>query len=302
MTLRHIRIFEAVCDNGCNMTRAAEALCMTQPAVSLAVSELESCYGVRLFDRISRRLYLTEAGRALLDYARRITLTFDDMERTVRNWEETGTLRVGASVSIGAKLMPSYAAAFRKKCPGVAVRVRIDRSDKLEEALAENKLDFALIEGIVHNPDLVAEDYLEDRLALIAAGAESGRVLTREEFLASDLLLRERGSGTREVFESALTAADCPVPEPVWESISTAALVNAAAAGLGVAVVPRRMAEEVLARGAAAEVFVEGVRLDRKYKLVRHREKKLTGAAEAFMELCRTFHGTGEKEEGHAEA
>ena len=87
MTLRHIRIFEAVCDCGCNMTRAAESLHMTQPAVSLAVSELESYYGVRLFDRIARRLYLTEAGRAFLDYARRITLTFDDMERTVRDWE-----------------------------------------------------------------------------------------------------------------------------------------------------------------------------------------------------------------------
>ena len=162
MTLRHIRIFEAVCDCGCNMTRAAESLRMTQPAVSLAVSELESYYGVRLFDRIARRLYLTEAGRAFLDYARRITLTFDDMERTVRDWEERGRVRVGASVSIGAKLMPSYAADFREKWPGTEVRVRIDRSDKLEAALAENELDFALIEGIVHNPDLVSEDYLAD--------------------------------------------------------------------------------------------------------------------------------------------
>lgn len=290
MTLRHIRIFEAVCDCGCNMTRAAETLHMTQPAVSLAVSELESYYGVRLFDRISRRLYLTEAGRRFLDYARRITLTFEDMERTVRDWDEKGSLRVGASISIGAKLMPSYVAAFREIRPETEVRVRIDRSDKLEDALAGNELDFALIEGIVHNPDLAAEDYLEDRLALITSRHESGAVLTKEEFLAEDLLLRERGSGTREIFESAMTAADCPVPEPVWESLSTAALVNAAAAGLGVAVVPRRMVEETIARGEVAEIFVEGLKLDRKYKLVRHREKKLTRAAEAFMELCRSFH------------
>ena len=114
MTLRHIRIFEAVCDCGCNMTRAAEALHMTQPAVSLAVSELESYYGVMLFDRIARRLRLTEAGRSFLDYARRISLSFDDMERTVRNWEKRGVLRVGASVSIGAMLMPSYVAAFKR--------------------------------------------------------------------------------------------------------------------------------------------------------------------------------------------
>ena len=302
MTLRHIRIFEAVCDCGCNMTRAAESLHMTQPAVSLAVSELESYYGVLLFDRIARRLYLTEAGRAFLDYARRITLTFDDMERTVRDWEEKGRIRVGASVSIGAKLMPSYAAAFRRLRPGTEVRVRIDRSDKLEAALAENELDFALIEGIVHNPDLISEDYLADRLALITSCRAGGDVLTKEEFLAVNLLLSERGSGTREVFESAMEAADCPVPEPMWESLSTAALVNAAAAGLGVAVVPRRMVEENIARGEVAEIFVEGLRLDRKYKLVRHREKKLSRAAEAFMALCRSFHGEDEGGDRDAEA
>ena len=270
------------------MTRAAEALHMTQPAVSLSVSELESYYGVRLFDRISRRLFLTEAGRSFLDYARRITLTFDDMERAVRDWDEKGVLRVGASISIGARLMPSYAAAFRREWPETEVRVRIDRSDNLEEALAGNALDFALIEGIVHNPDLLSEDYLEDRLALIAAGLPSGTVLSKEAFCSMDLLLRERGSGTREVFESAMLAADCPVPEPMWESLSTAALVSAASAGLGVAVVPRRMAEEVIARGEVSEIFVDGLRLERKYKIVRHREKKLTRAAEAFMELCRT--------------
>ena len=107
MTIRHIRIFEAVCGCGCNMTRAAGALRMTQPAVSLAVSELESYYGVHLFDRIGRKLMLTEAGKTFLDYARRITMTFDDMERTARGWEENGAIRIGASISIGAMLMPS---------------------------------------------------------------------------------------------------------------------------------------------------------------------------------------------------
>ena len=91
-----------------------------------------------------------------------------------------------------------------------------------------------------------------------------------------------------------MEAADCPVPEPVWESLSTAALVNAAASGLGTAVVPRRMVEEQIARGEVAEIFVEGLKLDRKYKLVRHREKKLSSPAEAFMELCRSFHSEDE--------
>ena len=294
VTLRHIRIFEAVCDSGCNMTRAAEALHMTQPAVSLAVSELESYYGVRLFDRIAKRLYLTGAGETFLDYARRVSHAFDDMEKTVRGWEKKGLVRVGASISVGAKLMPSYVARFRESWPETEVRVRIDRSDRLEAAIGNNELDFALTEGIPHDPDLIVTDFLEDRLALIAAGIPQGAVIPREEFLRMDLLLREHGSGTREVFESVMTAAGCPVPEPMWESLSTAALVNAAEAGLGVAVVPRRMVEEKIASGAVSEIFVEGLRFERTYKIIRHREKKLTKAAEAFVGLCLRDRAEGE--------
>ncbi len=299
MTLRHIRIFEAVCDCGCNMTRAAEALHMTQPAVSLAVSELESYYGVLLFDRIGKRLYLTAAGEAFLDSARRVTLAFDDMETAVRGWEKKGAVRVGASISVGAKLMPTYAARFRERWPDTELRVRIDRSDRLEAAVGNNELDFALTEGIAHNPDLVVTDFLSDRLALIASGFPGGETIPQKDFLQMDFLLREHGSGTREVFESAMTAAGLPVPEPMWESLSTAALVNAAEAGLGVAVVPRRMVEEKIASGTVSEIFVEGIRFTRTYKIIRHREKKLSKAAEAFLALC--LRSRTEEGEEHAD-
>ena len=291
MTLRHIRIFETVCRSGCNLTRAAEALHMTQPAVSLAISELESYYGIRLFDRLSRRLYLSEAGRAFLTYAESITLTFDDMEKTVRDWDARGLIRAGASISIGSKLMPIYTAAFRKSHPDTTIRVRIDRSDSLQAALTDNSLDFALIEGIVHDPNLSSEDYMEDRLALITAPSRlpGGSVLSVEEFLHMDFLLRESGSGTREIFDSTLEAHSCPPPEPLWESLSTAALVNAAAAGLGVAVVPHRMVEDRIKVGEVSEFFVEGMDFHRKYKIVTHRDKKLTSAARDFLNLCRTM-------------
>lgn len=289
MTIRHIRIFEAVCDAGCNTTRAAEALHMTQPAVSLAISELESYYGVLLFDRIARRLYLTEAGAEFLDYARRITLTFDDMETTVRNWESKGVLRVGASVSVGAKLMPELTARFRKTHPDIRVKVRIDRSDRLEEAIAAGETDFALIEGIAHGESLIVEDFMEDRLALVTSPdtVEPGATVSREDFLRMEFLLRERGSGTREIFESTLDAASLPPPAPMWESLSTAALMNAAKAGLGTAVVPRRMAEEAISSGSLAEFFVEGLTFRRTYKIVYHRDKRFTKSARDFLVLCR---------------
>lgn len=289
MTIRHIRIFEAVCDCGCNTTKAAEKLHITQPAVSLAISELEAYYDVKLFDRISRRLYLSEAGVKFREYTRTISLMFDDMEKTVREWDDKGVIRVGASISIGSKLMPAYVSAFRDIRPDTQVKVRINRSDVLESALLENELDFALIEGIVHDPDLTSEDFMEDSLALITSPKqfENGTILKPDEFLRMDFLLREHGSGTREIFESTLSASSYLLPEPVWESLSTAALVNAASAGLGVAVVPRRMVNEQIETGAVSEIFVDGLSFRRKYKIVCHKDKKLTRAALDFLTLCR---------------
>ncbi len=287
MTVRHMKIFKTVCECGCSITKAAEKLNMTQPAVSLAVSELENYYGIKLFDRISRRLYLSEAGKMFLEYANTITLTFDDMEKRVRSWEKTGVVRVGASISIGAMLMPEYVKKFAAENPDTKVTVKINRSEELEALLFENKLDFALIEGIVHDQNLVYEDFMEDRLALVAAIGFPTDTIKKEEIYAYDFLLREKGSGTREIFESTLTSVSCPLPEPAWESMSTAALINAAEAGLGVAVVPYRMAVERLKSGNIREVHIENIKFTRKYKLVYHKNKKLSTTDRKFIEICR---------------
>ena len=287
MTVRHMKIFKTVCEWGCSITKAAEKLNMTQPAVSLAVSELENYYGIKLFDRISRRLYLSEAGKMFLEYANTITLTFDDMEKRVRSWEKTGVVRVGASISIGAMLMPEYVKKFAAENPDTKVTVKINRSEELEALLFENKLDFALIEGIVHDQNLVYEDFMEDRLALVAAKGFPTDTIKKEEIYAYDFLLREKGSGTREIFESTLTSVSCPLPEPAWESMSTAALINAAEAGLGVAVVPYRMAVERLKSGSIREIHIENIKFTRKYKLVYHKNKKLSTTDRKFIEICR---------------
>ncbi len=273
------------------MTKAAEQLHMTQPAVSLAIAELENYYNVRLFDRISRRLYLSEAGHRFRQYSRSISLTFDDMEKTVREWEKNGVIRVGASISIGSMLLPEYVARFKQSHPDTTVRVKVDRSDRLEQATLRNELDFCLMEGIVHDENLVAEDFMEDRLAVIASAEtyENGTVLSPDEFLRMNFLLREHGSGTREVFDSTLAALELPLPDPAWESLSTAALMNAACAGLGVAIIPKRMAEDKIAAGQVAELFVDGIDFRRKYKIVCHKNKHLTAAARDFVAMCCTF-------------
>ena len=291
MTIRHLRIFLAVCRQDSNTTKAAEELHMTQPAVSLALKELEQYYGVILFDRIGRRLKITEAGRHFRDYAQHITASFDDMERGMRNWESFGILRVGASITIGSQFLPYYVKVFGAVQPGTEIHAKVLPTDQLEEMLMENKLDLALIEGISHSSALISEEYMEDRLVILCPNNgryTMGQTISIEEFNTHKLLLREPGSGTREIFERAMAQAGYAV-HPVWEAMSTTALVNAVIQGLGTAVLPYRMVRGSVNRGLTTVVKVAELDLSRRFYILRHKEKLLTKTAGIFLDICRNY-------------
>ncbi|QRV22120.1 LysR family transcriptional regulator [Lacrimispora saccharolytica] len=286
-----MKIFLAVCENGYNVTKAADALFMTQPAVSLALKELEGYYGVLLFERMSRQLFITEAGKQMREYATHILSLFDHMEKGLRDWDSLGILRVGASVTIGSQFMPSYISAYSILHPGMDVRVCISSSELLEEKLQSNKLDFAFIEGAVQTPNLISEEYMEDSLTAICSvnGPFSyGERVSVEQFKQQRFLLRERGSGTREEFDSATQAAGFSVV-PVWEATSTTALVNAVIHGLGIAVLPRRMILGPLNHGLILAFDVDGINFQRKFSILYHKNKFLTQSAREFIELCKNY-------------
>lgn len=291
MTLRHMTIFKTVCNADCNLTRAAEILHMTQPAVSLAVKELEQYYGVHLFDRIGRRLQITEAGRHFLQYAIHISDLFENMETGLRDWDSRGILRVGASITIGSQFLPGYVKAFSELCPGIDVRVVVEQTDRLEKKVMANELDCALIEGVAQDSQIVSQPYLEDHLSVICSakkGWENGQVITIEEFRKQRFLLREHGSGTRETFERVMEQNGIHVT-PVWEAMSTTALVNAVIHNLGIAVLPHRMILPALNRGQIITVRVENFSFRRCFYMIHHKDKFLTSSAKTFMKLCKNY-------------
>ena len=291
MTIRHVRIFLEVCACGCNMTHAAETLHMTQPAVSLAIRELETYYGAVLFDRIGRKLVLTELGKHVQEYGIHITALFDDMETELRSWDRTGILRVGASITIGAQFLPGYVKAFASLRPEADVRATIGPSDLLEERILDNTLDFALMEGVPRHPSLCTESYMEDQLAIICPADgpfHQGQQITQEVFRQQRFLLRERGSGTREEFERVVESAGISIV-PAWEAMSTTALVNAVISGLGIAVQPYRMILGPLRQGLIVTVSAEGLNFRRYFRIVYHKDKFLTPLIREFLSLCRNF-------------
>lgn len=174
MTIRHMRIFLAVTENGNNLTRAASQLYMAQPAVTVAIQELEQYYGVNLFDRLGKRLYLTEAGKQFREYVVRILGLFDDMEEGMKSWGSRGVLRVGSSITIGSQFMPGYVEEYAKTHPNVDTQVLIGPSDRIEKKILNNELDIALVESPVHEKNLIAEQYMEDYLMIIAPGKSQG--------------------------------------------------------------------------------------------------------------------------------
>ena len=326
MTIRHMRIFLAVTENGNNLTRTANQLYMAQPAVTVAIQELEQYYGVNLFDRLGTRLYLTEAGKQFREYVVRILGLFDDMEEGMKSWGSRGVLRVGSSITIGSQFMPGYVEEYAKTHPNIDTQVLIGPSDRIEKKILNNELDIALVESPVHESHLIAEQYMEDYLVIIAPGNSKERDLynsfcedqretqrqeasakqqerpdeiqdespkeiqemTVEEFASQRLLLREPGSGTRESIEKVLEPFSIQL-KTSWEATSTTALVNAVISGLGISIVPRRMVEAPLRSGQIREIHVQGLEFQRYFYMVYHRDKLLTAPIRDFMELCRNY-------------
>lgn len=264
---------------------------MTQPAVSLAIKELEQYYGVHLFDRIGRRLKITDAGQHFLQYAIHISDLFSDMETGLRDWDSKGILRIGATITIGSQFLPNYVKAFSELCPELDVRVTVEQSERLEQKILANELDCALIEGIAHDSNIVSEAYMEDHLSVICGtdkGWTQGQVISIEDFQRQRFLLREKGSGTREVFNRVVEQAGIHVT-PVWEAMSTTALVNAAINGLGIAVLPHRMILPALRQGLIYTVKVEGLSFSRNFHIIYHKDKFLTASAKKFIALCKDY-------------
>ncbi len=281
MTRKHFTIFVEVC-RFLNFSQAAEALNTTQPAVSLAVKELESHYGVALFERMNRRVYLTPAGEALLTTAQDVLRGFQEAEETLGQGRPLA-LRVGANVSFGEAGLAQVLGRFRQEHPQVRLRALVANSDKIQSLLAENQLDVGIVDGLGVSERLRAQPLYQEDLVLAAAPGRFPAPATVEELAALPLLLREPGSGLRSSVDRVFSQQGL-APQPLLESTSTAALAQAAKAGLGVAILPEALAQ----RESGLQVgTVPEVRFFRQFACALHRQKAPSPALEAFLALLR---------------
>ncbi len=285
MNLRRLKIFLAVCET-MNMTQAAEALYMSQPSVSQAIAELEKELDTRLFERLNRRLYLTEAGRRLQSYARHILNLVEQANQELSELSQGGRLRVGASLTIGTHLLPKLAAQFHASHPEVELITLVDNTSVIEALILEDRLDLGLVEGRLNSTDILEQFIQRDELVIVAAPQHPlvPRLPVQAAELAGEgFIVREDGSGTRELFVSAMRDADIPWKiAGVYNNIE--AIKQAARQNLGLGIVPEISIEQELSSGVLVPIKVPELKLIRKFNLIHHRQKYFTKAMQAFQE------------------
>ena len=287
LDLHKLRLFAAVAEQE-HYSRAAEALGISQPALSVHVRDLERYLGVALFERSGRNVRLTDAGRLVQGYARRILALTVELDEAIDDLRglRAGQLRIGASTTVGEYLLPATLGAFRRRYPGIGVAVEIANTARIIDRLRHGELHLGLVGEPLADPELEMTPYRDDELVLIVPPGHrwAGRAVKLEELASEPLITREAGSATRAVAEAVLAAAEFQ-PRASLELGGTEALKGAVAAGLGVAFVSACAVERELAMGHLAKAAVAGLTIRRQFQIVRRRGHRLTAAETAFLPL-----------------
>ncbi len=285
MTFRHLEIFLSVCDHK-NMTHAAKDLYLSQPSVSQAISDLEAEYGVKLFERLNHRLYLTASGERLQSYARHIINLSDQAKKELADLRQGGSIRIAASLTAGTYLLPGVVSAFCSHHPEVEVFTLVDNTNVIENWILADRIDLGLVEAPITSDEIVQKYIKDDRLMVICA---PGHPLSHQQKVSAvDLsdkkfLVRESGSAIRAIFEHAMHEAGI-----AWkiagEYNNNESIKYAVRAGLGLAVVSLISIEEETKSRQIVPLEIEDLELRGKFNLIYHHQKFFTQAMQSFVE------------------
>lgn len=287
MTIRDLEIFVTVAECG-HIGTAAKKLYISQPTVSHVISQIEKTYHIKLFERLSRKLCITDTGRELLQYARHLLANFRDMEHYLGHASEQLCLHIGASLTVGSFFLAGMVTKFERENPGIRVRVYIDNTQNIVRRIVEGTLDAAIVEGDVPAGDLISRVVYDDEMALICGKSHpfaSRKSVRLEELRGMDCVLREEGSGTRDFLINLTEKRGICIAEK-WVCHSSDSIINIVAAGQGISMLSKLL---VLNEPDIVQVPVEGMTLHRKFRLIHHKDKYLSTALKCLMLEVESF-------------
>lgn len=280
-----------------NFTRAADQMAISQPAFSAQIIKLEKILGAPLFDRIDRRIEMTDVGSVFEQYAQKTISTLREGKQVVDDMTHKviGALKIGASTTIANYVLPEYLAAYHRKYPDCKIEMIVNNTNKIEQALLKGEIDMGLVEGPIHNRKrVVSYLFRPDELVVIFSTGhhwKSRSSVSMKEFQQEPLIIRERGSGTRKVFTDMLGRTHAPL-NIAMEIGNTEAIKKSAESGIGVAVVSVSAIKRELKEKTLKKARISGHPMKRRLSLILLHSKYLSNPLKAFIALLDSVEKT----------
>ena len=275
-----------------SFTRAAEVVHLTQPGISKHIKQMEEYYGVPLFDRLGKKVALTQAGEILLEATQEIMASITAAEQRIEDLKglRGGKLVLGASFPVGIYFLPSVLAAFRKQHPAVEVTLDISLGERIVARILANKLDLGMVSREVHDPRLVCKEFMKDELIAIAPRNHRWarkKQIKPKELLEETFVEAARGAGIRAVVEERLRDEGVVLTN-VLDFGNLEGAKRAVEVGLGVSIQPQSVVQREISAGSLLGVGVAGMNVEFAHFYVHRKDKHLSSAANAFLGLVKS--------------
>ncbi|CAM4275660.1 MAG: selenium metabolism-associated LysR family transcriptional regulator [Paenibacillus macerans] len=297
LNYHQLHIFYTVAERG-SFSAAAQALHMTQPAVTMQIQALEDYFGCKLLVRSTKKIELTEAGQTLLPFARKSVEMIRETEQAMSRYTSMleGRLQLGASLTIGEYVLPRLLGPFGQRYPHISIVMKVMNTTQIIEEIVGHQLNFGLVEAPVQHPDMVSEPVMEDELKLIVPAGHplSGKkTATLEEVVSYPFVLREKGSGTRQVMEAEFKRRGVEMSrvQTVMELGSTGAVKSAVEAGIGITIISPSSVKHEQALGLMEALDIDGVSFKRKFYSIHLKSTLLPVSAVTFLTFLREYGG-----------
>lgn len=288
MNIRKLKIFYATATS-LNMTKVAKELYISQPSVSQAIHEFEEEIGARLFDRIGKRIYLTNEGEVCFNYVRRILNLYEEATEKVNEItnQEKGKIKIGASTTIGTYILPDILKEFVEVHKGIEISLIIENTTNIEKLILENKVDFAFVEGRIISEEINKIPVWKDEIVFITSAkhplGDKG-IITPKELKKEKLIMREFGSGTREIVESFFLEKNIDY-RIFMELGNTEAIKKSVEANLGVGCISKRCLEDKVEKGELKTLRMDCGNINRELILIIHKDKFMNNNMKEFIKF-----------------
>ena len=287
-SLRQLEIFVAISRTD-SVSRAAEALSLSQSATSTALSELERQFDLQLFDRVGKSLRINETGQQLLPRAVELLDRAKEIENLLQGHAGFGYMRIGATLTVGNYLATILVARFLQEHPESRIQLQVHNTSTIVQQIANHELDLGLIEGDCNHPDIEVQPWIADELVVFSAPNHplaKQRKVSMEQLLQEDWILREKGSGTRETFDRAFHSHHSKLKIRL-ELEHTEAIKRAVESGLGIGCISRLALKDAFRRGSLVPILTPNLDLSRFFYFLWHKQKYQTTGIREFLDLCR---------------